>query len=329
MRLVKYSKIREFKTTVSNIRSWARYHNKPAPKVVFKGTVKANGTNICLYYTPEEGLVAGRRKALLNSSDIDQYGLIKYMGDNIEYLTSMMSELYSKHCNPQDQLMLYGEWAGGDICKSSLSSLEKNFYIFELVKISQEDVKTRLPLSIESSSVHNLYNINDFGDWTITIDFGAADLSTNTLAEITSGVEERCPIADFFGVEGVGEGVVWSAEVAGKRHIFKVKGKKHSNTRVRGLAKVDEETIRSSYEFVEFTCTPNRIDQGIVETNSTTMEDTGDLISWVIRDIMSEEEDLLVESGLEWKDVNRKIANKVREYWCNPMNRSDNNRRNV
>jgi hypothetical protein len=41
----------------------------------------------------------------------------------------------------------------------------------------------------------------------------------------------------------------------------------------------------------------------------------GDLIRWVINDVIKEESDTLVKNGLEPKDVNKHVSNRVREMF--------------
>jgi hypothetical protein len=66
-------------------------------------------------------------------------------------------------------------------------------------------------------------------------------LVQNTLSELTMAVEEECPVAKAFGFSGVG--IVWSVNVNGTIHRFKVKGELHSSSKVKTLASVDVEKL--------------------------------------------------------------------------------------
>jgi hypothetical protein len=64
-------------------------------------------------------------------------------------------------------------------------------------------------------------------------------LVQNTLSELTMAVEEECPVAKA-GFQVLVK-VVWSVNVNGTIHRFKVKGELHSSSKVKTLASVDVE----------------------------------------------------------------------------------------
>lgn len=117
----------------------------------------------------------------------------------------------------------------------------------------------------------------------------------------------------------ISEGIVWSCDFNGVRHSFKVKGEKHSVSKVTKLASVDVEKLNSIQEFVDYSVTRVRFEQGLKEVfNSPSEMDTkrtGDIIRWVVKDIMDEETDVMVENGLSPQDVNKYISTKVREMF--------------
>lgn len=102
---------------------------------------------------------------------------------------------------------------------------------------------------------------------------------------------------------------------------MKVKGEKHSVTKVKTLASVDVEKMNSIHDFVEYTVTENRVQQGIDELFNSPYEydrsKTGDFLRWIVNDIMSEEMDTMTENNLKPKDVNKYISHKAREMFFN------------
>jgi hypothetical protein len=141
-------------------------------------------------------------------------------------------------------------------------------------------------------------------------------LVQNQLSELTLAVEEQCPVAKAFGFEGIGEGIVWTAECSGIVQRFKVKGEKHSSSKVKTLAAVDTEKLNSITEFVEYVVTDSRFNQALenVFPNNEPIDTKklGDVIRWVVNDIIKEETDTLASNGLEPKDVNKYISTVVR-----------------
>jgi hypothetical protein len=144
-------------------------------------------------------------------------------------------------------------------------------------------------------------------------------LVQNDLTDLTIAVEEQCPVAKHFGAEGIGEGIVWSVEFKGVVHRFKVKGEKHSSSKVKTLAAVDVEKLNSITEFIDYVVTESRFNQALENTYPNNepidIKKMGDLIRWVVNDVIKEESDTLAKSGLEPKDVNKYISAKVREMF--------------
>ena len=74
---------------------------------------------------------------------------------------------------------------------------------------------------------------------------------------------------------------------------------------------------------MDYSVTPNRLEQAIGVVFGEEPLDTkkmGDLIRWMVNDIMSEETDTLEKNGLTGKDVNKYISNKTREMFFTKQN---------
>lgn len=139
-------------------------------------------------------------------------------------------------------------------------------------------------------------------------------------------VEEQCPVAERFGHEGIGEGIVWTCDTPGwksSRYWFKVKGTAHSVSKVKTLAPVDVERLHSMNEFVESTVTENRLNQGIAELKEQGLPidstSIGHFIRWIFNDVMKEEADTLAASGLNSKDLGKPISTKARQWFLNSV----------
>lgn len=185
-----------------------------------------------------------------------------------------------------------------------------------------------------------IYNIHDFDTFEITIDFATNGVSENSvtacqkkLAELTEQVENECPVGRAFGrvrkddkndgkVCTVGEGIVWRTTYKDRDWAFKVKGEKHSVTRVKTLANVDVEKMKSIQDFVEYAATENRFEQGVQvlftsESREFTIKNTGEFVNWVKGDIFKEEMDTLVENNLKPVDVAKRLNNASSKWYRN------------
>ena len=165
----------------------------------------------------------------------------------------------------------------------------------------------------------------------MSIDFNKPEFAQNHLIKITNSVEKECPVAAHFGIKnGIGEVVVWSAEYKGIVHRFKTKGEKHSASKVKKLASVDVEKVKHIAEFIEMVVTDNRFNQAIenvIGDTAVDIEKLGNVIRWVLNDVLSEESDTMVANKLEPKDVNKSIAKAVRLMffkYTDKLNRGNN-----
>ena len=118
----------------------------------------------------------------------------------------------------------------------------------------------------------------------------------------------------------IGEGLCWVGHYKDSRYVFKVKGEKHSSSKVKKLAHVDIEKMNSIEEFVNYAVTENRLNQAIEQVFTSTsiqpsQKGTGDFLRWMVKDVMKEETDTMVKNGLEPKDVNKYISEKARRWF--------------
>lgn len=344
-KMIKFPSIEQFRTIVATIlRQYtfvglddngdAIYDNtKPKPTLTFKGTVKLHGTNAGVSFryghdNSSEYWVQSRENII--TPEKDNAGFAFFVESNKEAFKKFAAQIDSiLLINMQQNIItIFGEWCGGNIQKGvGISNLPKSFFIFG-VKVSpitntEEEARLKpaywIPSHYLKSPEHNIYNIEDFPTYSIDIDFNMPQLIQNKLSELTIAVEEECPVAKAFGFSGIGEGIVWSTELNGNVHRFKVKGEKHSSSKVKTLAAVDTEKLESIQKFVDYAVTESRFNQGLenVFPNEEPIENKkmGDLIRWVVNDILKEEMDTMVDNKIEPKDVNKYVSSRVREMF--------------
>lgn len=300
----------------------------PKPVIKFKGTVKLHGTNASVCYNETDGFWAQSRNGII-TPEKDNAGFALFAYSKKGLLSSILNSIAELEgidisCNT---ITMYGEWAGKGVQKSvAVSELDKAFYVFgvKVTPDSEDDSYWIEDDYFDSIPLERIYTITSFPTYEIDVDMKIPQLAVEKLQQITEEVEKECPVAKHFGVSGIGEGVVWSAEYKGSSHRFKVKGEKHSVTKVKKLASVDVEKLTSINEFVEYAVTKQRVSQAIQEVfkgEELVNNKIGDLIRWVIKDINSEEMDTLVKNNLEPKDVNKYISTKTREMFFEEQNK--------
>ena len=124
-----------------------------------------------------------------------------------------------------------------------------------------------------------------------------------------------------FEINSVGEGIVWShaSEEFGFLQM-KVKGEKHSNSKVKSLAPIDEEAYALADDFAKNYTTEARLEQGIHVMKTEHLlepvnENVGHYIKWVIQDIMKEEQQGILENSLDPKKVAKKVGDIARKWY--------------
>jgi len=318
----KYTDIPQFRNVVRELRLNHDYqgkddagepiylHTNPYPTLKFKGTVKLHGTNAGIVKYADGTLEFQSRERVL-SLDSDNAGFMQenstknldFLFDGIEF---------------EDYIAVYGEWCGGDIQKGvALNGLPKMLVIFGC-KVDGNWVDFR-----RGDHGQLIYNINDFPTYEVTVDFNNPELSQSKIIEMTVGVETECPVGKYFGVSGVGEGIVFSCNHEGHQYIFKSKGEKHSVSKVKTLAAVDVELVESINAFVDYAVTESRLKQGIeyMKRNGLdiSQKNTGEFLRWVVGDIVKEETDVLTANNLDQKKVNPVISTKARQWYFNNL----------
>lgn len=324
-KFVPFPKIGQFRQVVKNVRESTAFqgldennvpvmdYTKPQPIVTFTGTVKLHGTNAGVCYDPKTNELYAQSRKHVISIESDNAGFAFWVGANKEELRSLF-DVYINDDN--DLITIFGEWCGGNIQKGvAITGLPKMFVIFA-VKVGDNWINC-LEDGYSPISDVNIYLISRFDTYTVAIDFNNPDMSVPKLQELTLAVEAECPVGRAFGVSGIGEGIVWRDT---NGNIFKVKGEKHSSTKVKKLANVDIEKLNSINEFVDYAVTESRLEQGIDVVFTQTGLDVdikmlGDFLKWVMRDIISEETDTLVGNGLEPKDIGKGVSTTAREWF--------------
>lgn len=341
-RLIKFPSIEQFRTIVSNV---LRHFNfvgldetgeaiydvtKPKPILKFKGTVKLHGTNAAVSYNTKGDLWYQSRENII-TPEKDNAGFAFFAESNRDEFLRLILEIAERENinRNENTITIYGEWCGGNIQKGvGITNLPKSFFIFG-VKVSpivadEEEAKSKPAYWVDydylRSPDNKIYNILDYATYEIDIDFNMPQLVQNKLSELTLAVEEECPVAKAFGFSGIGEGIVWMVELNGVVYRFKVKGEKHAgSSKVKTLANVNVEKLESIRDFIDYAVTQGRFNQAIENTfpndEPINVKKMGNIIRWVVNDIIKEESDTLVENNLEPKDVNSHVSSKVREMF--------------
>ncbi len=159
--------------------------------------------------------------------------------------------------------------------------------------------------------------MDQFPSWELTVDLADPEAVQPELTRLTAAVERECPVGKYFGVSGIGEGIVWRS--LDGRYAFKVKGDEHSSSNNAQPAAVSPEQLANVAKFVEFAVTENRLRQGLEHFRPANKQDIGKFIKWVITDVIKEESDTMAASQLTQAEVNKAITNAARKWFLNTV----------
>jgi len=299
--------------------------------VTFRGTVKLHGTNAGVACLPE-GLVAQSRTRALAVGD-DNHGFAAFVArpEATAAFRAIEAEVRARVDVPPDRrLTLFGEWCGPGLQKGvALNRLPgKQFVLFAVVAGEGEQSRylDAVPRLGDRFAALGIHSILDGPVWEQTVDFLRDETIAafvDTAQALTEQVEAKCPWGARFGIEGVGEGVVWVpiGDRFGRTDLyFKTKGEKHRNTGGKGARiAIDPQVLAGVATFVEYAVTDNRLQQGLEVLAEmglpVEMKSMGDFLRWVGNDVKRECAAELEASGLEWKQVAKSVNAKARTFF--------------
>lgn len=170
-----------------------------------------------------------------------------------------------------------------------------------------------------------IFNVYDFHTWPVMVDFNNPSHAAAEMASIVFDIEKRCPVGKMFGIDGIGEGLVFSPAdpslMSNEELWFKVKGEAHKKAgSVPKAPKIDLTPEKHSEldELVKALVTGERIAKGFdyladIGKDRYSNESIGPYLGYVLSDLKSEEEDTVNASGFTWKQFTRVATRKVRD----------------
>jgi hypothetical protein len=345
--LYKYPSIEQFKTVVKNVKDRTHWigkdengepifdRTKVPPKIKFHGNIKLHGTNHSVCITLDENgdkTLYTQSKERISTPENDNAGSSIWSHSNKEHFIKGVEEIFND--KNVETVVVYGEFCGGSIqAKVALNQLPKMFVIFGIKTIDKEGnhkwFKRKEMVEIAEKLIDDkkrIFHIEQFPTFEIVVDFDNPHEIQNELVRLTEEVEKECPVGKYFGVSGIGEGIVWNAdeEIPNMQTtdlIFKTKGDAHAGGRTKVVVPADVEKINNIKELVKKLTPEWRLEQAHATVFDTLNGGTGDikrmgeLMKWVVSDIVKEEIDTITESGFVVKDLTGEISKVVRNWF--------------
>lgn len=287
------------------------------PKIAFIGTVKPHGSNSVIYInkTSEEFHVQSRNNII--SAENDNAGCAKFNWEIKSIWENLVRDI------PGEEFYIACEWAGKGIKKGVAVSELLRFMAVLNMMIDGKYAEIADIKKIESheNRIFNVFNIAPV--YRFEIDFEKPDLVQNQIFQEVEAVEKECPVGKYFGISGIGEGIVFMPEDSVLRQDsdtwFKAKGEKHQVSKVITFKPADSNKMQKQRDFIEATVTEARLIQGLTvlrEKNIVPeMKVLGDYIRWVVNDILKEDSDRMSEYEITEKELGKLASDKTRKWF--------------
>jgi hypothetical protein len=356
-RFINFGSIGQFRETIKNVQHITQYqghdengdqiYNRSAkmPIIEVHGTEKIHGTNAAVCYSIPDGFWVQSRNNIITPESDNAGCAFAATTSETAWMEIINSLAVAHNIDLNTHIIsVFYEWCGGNIqVKSAMTGVKKSAVIFKHFKVSPiepvEDENDEKSVWVETTNdtgsfVQNadsdIFNVATFPSYTVTIDFNQPLLSQNEMIKIVEEiVEPASPLGKAFGQEeNVGEGIVFTFLLNNTLQRFKVKGEKHSNSKVKALKPVDDVKEQSKIDFANYAANSLRLEQawqtvfGINnEKQEPSVKFTGDFLKAVVADVMKEELDVMTEKGLEPKDVNGAISAIARRWFQDELNK--------
>ena len=314
----------------------------PLPIIKAKGFEKIHGTQMGVSFNNIDGFwVQSKNNIITTEKDNAGCAFNAYAKKDIwlNIIIKLANE-YNLDLN-KNTITVFAEWCGGNIQKNSAASgLDKRAVIFRYFKVTPFDLDDEHPAyRLEtiasgknvSSPENNIFNIADYPHIDFIIDINNYEKSQNEIMAKIIENEEHSPFGKAFGKDNnILEGYVFSTVFKGTVLLWKIKGDKHSKSKVKNkktytpeeLAKFDD-ARRCAEEIFSH----QRCNQALREVFGPNDEDInikriGDYLKWLRKDIIKECTNVISDYGLEPKDVMKYIQEKNKQYFFGVLDKS-------
>lgn len=353
MKLIKYPSIKNFPEFFKEFKHHMCYIGpdktgeplydleKTLPIVDVVCTIKTHGTNASVVLSPKNDVYAQSKANVLKLTE-DNAGFANYVDQHSDTFFSLLDNIRNNVVTntlllDDTYVTVYGEWIGKGIQKGcAIHQIEHKTFIVFGIKITIDNESTWVDYSkieelVPSNTNINLFNIFNFKTYNISLDLNDIGQSIHVLNEIMLEIEDECPVGNYFGFKGIGEGLVGYFKYDGETHRFKVKGLAHGKaekaSRIKMPLTPEQLELLSNKKRVAETVTPQwRLEQGLSEVfdlingGELTNQKIGDYIKWVINDIVKEDISVIQENNLILKDVTKDISIIARNYYFEQYN---------
>ncbi|KAK5742968.1 hypothetical protein LTR17_002980 [Elasticomyces elasticus] len=322
-----------------HLNSYRHFHPTLSPhpdSYSFTGTAKLHGTHadILIKATGEISLQSRNRTDLSVASD--NLGFAAFCLAREPAIRKLAARILDRSrklhstCELGEEVLLAGEWIGSGIQRGvAISKLEKCFVLCSIRienKRSWEHIEDYADISDDAEGLHNVSKAGFFHLNYSFEDEGAAFLAQ--AKKLTLKVADVCPFGEAMGVEGKGEGIVWTPSrlsnlpntedfwLKTKEEHFRSVAVPQRKERLPESADAREK----ARAFAELNCTEGRLEQAwayLLEMGvGRDMKGMSTFLGWMTKDIEVEEKREIESRGFGrmWKGEVARVAKRWYEW---------------
>lgn len=298
------------------------------------GTVKIHGTHADILIYGNDDVVFQSRNVVGLSITRDNQGFATDMSKKLTHLRRLRDIYVAQWTllnpklaiDPRKPVLIAGEWIGAKIQRGvAVAQLSKRFVIISIsINGKWQRDQDYAEISLPS---HDIYNISRAGIYYATLYPEDVHRTISEVERIAEDVAARCPFAQTFGVEGLGEGVVWKLANpkynANSALWFKTKGGNFKPTYARPPKKTFgfdtiEENRKAAANVAAMWCSQRRLEQGWDVLSEMSIDQNlrglDEYLTWVQHDILIEEKGYIIKYELDEATLKIEIT-KLAKPW--------------
>jgi hypothetical protein len=298
--------------------------------VEYRAKVKLHGTNAAVQVRGDKVLAQSRTQII--TPGCDNAGFAAWVESQEQRWVEQRWVETARDGTPETSMIYFGEWCGPGIMKGTAVNKipGKIFAVFAVSDLKDAESSWIIDPEIlrmlvdEIPGVHIIPWYGDAIEIPMLETPEVVQLILDRINNAVAAVEACDPwVRDAFGVDGIGEGLVFYPRGYGRKGFsdlcFKAKGEKHKIVAKSAAAQVDPSIAASVDAFVEMVLTDARLEQGAraAASGELTYEKRliGPFLAWICKDV---EKETLAEreaSGLTWKQVQKAVSDRARGWY--------------
>lgn len=327
--MIKYPKIPPFRKVKKELVRCLTLSNE----IRLLGTPKLHGTNAAISFHNGTITYQSRNRELVVGDD--NHGFAAYMsqfessdkyGVGLKTLLSLLNTKGYSLKTATNPTTFFGEWCGLGIAKgTAVNRLDKKLFVIFGILNGENWIPLDHWAHIEIPEL-NIYNVASVSKALSFNSNDSIELIEQEIDKILDEIENHCPFAARFGIDGGAEGMVFIPvidDAAFDTLKFKVKTRSVEGESPKKIKEVNQDKANAIKGFTAYAVSTRRLEQAIDYLKEMgkplEIESMGTFLQWISNDILEEESDGIETLGLTKKEVTKGINERARKWFMDEV----------